>query len=81
MSFPPHNELNQDRVFSNADSFAMAFDDAWKSLDIRGDLKDLQEDEKIAKVFERIQNHPLIKETKNEAYAIAKFRIKLLKLD
>ena len=41
-----------DRLFNNADSFAMVFDDAWKKLVHNSDFKALTTDEKIAKILD-----------------------------
>ncbi len=75
MEYNPSNK----ELFNNADSFAMEFDDAWKFLFKNEDIK-LSQEEKIKSTFERIKDHPFIKENPEKAIDIAKFRIKLLSL-
>ena len=68
-----------DQIYNNADSFAMAFDSAWNSLDIENKIK-LAKDEKIMKTFEKIKTHPFLIDNPVESKNIASFRIKLLGL-
>tara|TARA_B100000700_G_C14207508_1_gene473232 strand:+ start:235 stop:477 length:243 start_codon:yes stop_codon:yes gene_type:complete len=69
-----------DRLFNNADSFAISFDAYWKKLQTNQDLSKLEEDEKIQITLEAIKYHPFIKEQPTKAIQIAKFRIRLLNL-
>ena len=48
-----------ENLYNNADSFAMAFDAAWKDCDL-GNNKDIKTDEKIEIAFEKIKNHPFL---------------------
>ena len=72
-------ELSNDNLYNNADSFAMAFDAAWKNCDL-GNSKDIKIDEKIEKTFEQIKTHPFLIENPTQSKNIALFRIKLLGL-
>lgn len=63
----------ENRIFNNADSFAMAFDEEW--LAIECDDKDL----KIEKTIENLIDHPFVIDNPKLAREIAKFRIKSLK--
>ena len=55
MSFSRDNQ-GSDRYFNNPDSFAMAFDDAWKN-----DLSAAEnKQKKLKKVLEKLQDHPLV---------------------
>ena len=73
-------EASSENLYNNADSFAMAFDAAWKDGDL-GINQDLQIDEKIEIAFEKIKNHPFLIKNPIQSKNIALFRIKLLGLD
>ena len=72
-------EVSNENQYNNADSFAMAFDDAWKDCNL-GNNKDLKIDEKIRMAFEKIKNHPFLISNPVQSRNIALFRIKLLGL-
>ncbi len=72
-------EGNNENQYNNADSFAMAFDAAWKDCDL-GNNQDINTDEKIEKAFEKIQNHPFLISNPIQSKNVALFRIKLLGL-
>ena len=75
MSFAGSNE----NLYNNADSFAMAFDEAWKDSTLEN-IQDLNIEERIQITFEKIKNHPFLIENPNQAKNLALFRIKLLGL-
>ncbi len=52
-------DASSENLYNNADSFAMAFDAAWKDCNL-GNNKDIKIDEKIEKSFEKIKNHPFL---------------------
>lgn len=70
-----------ERAFNNADDFSMAFDIAWKKS--QADFTDKEKDlaDKIDNVMDQISDHPFLKCEPKLANEIAKFRIRLLKLD
>ena len=72
-------EASNENLYNNADSFAIAFDAAWKDCDL-GNNKDIKIDEKIKMVFEKIENHPFLISNPIQSKNIALFRIKLLGL-
>ena len=72
-------EASSENLYNNADSFAMAFDAAWKDCDL-GNNKDIKIDEKIEIAFEKIQNHPFLISNPIPSKNVALFRIKLLGL-
>ena len=72
-------ESSNGNLYNNADSFAMAFDAAWKKCDLEND-KDIKIEEKIQKTFEKIKTHPFLIENPIQSKKIAFFRIKLLGL-
>jgi len=72
-------EASNENLYNNADSFAMAFDAAWKDCDL-GNNKNLKIDEKIKITFEKIKSHPFLIDDPIQSKNIALFRIKLLGL-
>ena len=72
-------EASSENLYNNADSFAMAFDAAWKDCD-RGKNKDIKIDEKIEIAFEKIKNPPFLISNPIQSKNVALFRIKLLGL-
>ena len=79
MPFPEFNQSDE-RVFNNADSFAMAFDEAWKSLDLPNNSNEVTKEKKLDIILKELDDHPFLKTSPSEAIQVAKFRIKLLKL-
>ena len=63
----------KDKLYDNADSFAMSFDEEWKNIDC-GDLR-----LKIDKVLENLSQHPFTVSNPENARKIAEFRIFSLK--
>ena len=63
----------KDKLYDNADSFAMSFDEEWKKIDC-DDLK-----LKIDKVLENLSEHPFLVSNPENARKMAKFRIFSLK--
>ena len=63
----------KDKLYNNADSFAMSFDEAWENVD----CKDLRL--KIDKVFELLSDHPFLVSNAENARKMAEFRIFSLK--
>ena len=62
-----------DKLYDNADSFAMSFDEEWGNIN----CEDLQL--KIDKVFELLSDHPFLLSSPENARKIAEFRIFSLK--
>ena len=63
----------KDKLFDNADSFAMSFDEDWENID----CDDMQL--KIDKVFVLLSDHPFLKSNPENARKMAEFRIFSLK--
>ena len=63
----------KDKIYDNADSFAMSFDEEWKKIDC-DDLR-----LKIDKVFEHLSEHPFLVSNPENARKMAEFRIFSLK--
>ena len=63
----------KDKIYNNADSFAMSFDEEWQKIN----CNDI--DQKIVKVIENLSDHPFVISNLDNAKKIAKFRIYSLK--
>ncbi len=63
----------KDKLYDNADSFAMSFDEAWENIDC-DDMR-----LKIDKVFEILSDHPFLISNPEHAKKMAEFRIFSLK--
>jgi hypothetical protein len=63
----------KDKIYDNADSFAMSFDEEWKNIDCMDSLL------KIEKVFERLSEHPFLISNPVNARKLAEFRVFSLK--
>ncbi len=63
----------RDKLYDNADSFAMSFDEEWENID----CEDSQL--KIDKIFEILSHHPFLVSNPENARKMAEFRIFSLK--
>ena len=72
-------EASNENSYNNADSFAMAFDEAWKNCTLEN-IKDKNIEERIQITFEKIKTHPFLIKNPIQAKNVALFRIKLLGL-
>jgi len=63
----------KDKLYDNADSFAMSFDEEWGNVDC-DDIR-----LKIDKVLEHISDHPFLISNPKNARKMAEFRIFSLK--
>ncbi len=63
----------KDKVYDNADSFAISFDEEWKNIDCEDSRL------KIEKVLELLSDHPFLVSNPENARNIAEFRIFSLK--
>ena len=63
----------KDKLYDNADSFAMSFDEEWNNIE----CEDLRL--KIDKVFELLSEHPFLVSNPENARKMAEFRIFSLK--
>ena len=61
-----------DKLYNNADSFSMAFDEEWEKVKCEDKSK------KIKKVIELLREHPFVISNPEMAEKIANFRINLL---
>ena len=65
--------LMKNKLYNNADSFAMSFDEEWENID----CEDLRL--KIDKVLELLSEHPFLVSNPENARKMAEFRIFSLK--
>tara|TARA_Y100001968_G_scaffold290133_1_gene293723 strand:+ start:137 stop:367 length:231 start_codon:yes stop_codon:yes gene_type:complete len=72
-------EASNENLYNNADSFAMAFDAAWKECNLENN-NDINIEEKIKITFEKIKTHPFLIQNPIQSKNLALFRIKLLGL-
>ena len=63
----------KDKLFDNADSFAMSFDEEWENVDCN-DIR-----LKMDKVLELLSDHPFFMSNPENARKMAEFRIFSLK--
>ena len=63
----------RDKLYDNADSFAMSFDQEWENID----CEDLRL--KIDKVLGRLSEHPFLVSNPENARKMAEFRVFSLK--
>ena len=63
----------KDKLYDNADSFAMSFDEEWENIVCEDSLL------KIDKVLELLSDHPFLVSNPKNARKIAEFRIFSLK--
>ena len=63
----------KDKLYNNADSFAMSFDEEWENIDC-DDIRN-----KIDKVFELLSDHPFLISNPENARKMAEFRVFSLK--
>jgi hypothetical protein len=75
-SFPP----DSDRLFNNADSFAMVFDEAWQRHSSQQPDHGLSAEEKISVILEQVCDHPFAIDNPEQARQVAGFRVRLLGL-
>ncbi len=71
---------DKSNFYNNADSFAIVFDEAWKTTNFE-DNANLTNEEKIKQIIANNQDHPFIKNYPSQALNVAKFRLRLLQLE
>ena len=63
----------KNKLYDNADSFAMSFDEEWEKIDCEDLLL------KMDKVFDHLSDHPFLISNPENAKKLAEFRIFSLK--
>tara|TARA_Y100001968_G_C19028192_1_gene558538 strand:+ start:83 stop:316 length:234 start_codon:yes stop_codon:yes gene_type:complete len=74
---------NNEGVYNNADSFAMAFDEEWTKLSTQQNKSNSDSEKKLELVLDldSIKYHPFFKNNPEKAKEVALFRIRLLSLN
>ncbi len=80
MTFSSSREENE-KVFNNADSFAMAFDSAWMAYSKNNHKEVHDTEERLIEVLTTLKDHPFMVNSPSMAREVGKFRIRLLKLN
>ncbi|MGB1416688.1 MAG: hypothetical protein ACPHAS_06975 [Synechococcus sp.] len=74
-------DAGTDRLFNNADSFAMVFDRLWKQMFIASSSNaELSPEQKTEHVLEAMADHPFLASSPEMARQVAAFRVRLLDL-
>ena len=74
------NDQGTDRRFNNADSFAQAFDEAWRTETGPTSASTMAAEERLDHVLQTIRDHPFAIASPDLARQVARFRIRLLSL-
>ncbi len=69
----------KDKLYDNADSFAMSFDEEWKNIDCDDLRLKIDKVFKLLSVFELLSDHPFLISNPENARKMAEFRIFSLK--
>jgi hypothetical protein len=78
MRTPP--ERNPNQLFNNADSFAISFDEAWRTHRTDRPMDDLSRSDKLDQVLTRLGDHPFARSNPDRVREVAEFRLRLLGL-
>ena len=71
-------EHSQSPLFNNADSFAAAFDEAWKNHSQQDINHGLSNHEKLLLILKQLADHPFVQTDSAMAHRVGEFRIRLL---
>jgi hypothetical protein len=77
MARSPFQPPDADRHFCNADSFAAAFDDAWRLLQERREGNDWNRQEILEQVLAQVAHHPFALQDATRAREVGEFRLRL----
>ena len=77
---PPSIPPSSDRLFNNADSFAMVFDEAWMRHSRQEPDHGLSAEQKISLILDQVGDHPFAQGNPEQARQVAQFRVRLLGL-
>lgn len=80
MRQPPSLGGQQAQIFNNADSFAQAFDEAWRSHDQKQPGHGLDREAKLPLILEEVKEHPFRLSEPELSLQVAAFRLRLLGL-
>lgn len=77
MARSPFQQQDADRQFCNADSFAAAFDDAWRLLNERREGNEASHQEILELVLAQVAQHPFALKDARRAREVGEFRLRL----
>jgi hypothetical protein len=77
MPFPPSLFAESDQQFCNADSFAMAFDDALHLRVRQAEFQALNRSEALALILSQVAHHPFAQMDAARAREVGEFRLRL----
>jgi hypothetical protein len=80
MAPAPEPADSASRLFNNADSFAQAFDEAWKRQVHGRRGLELDRESSLTRVLEQLAEHPFCASSPELALQVAQFRLRLLGL-
>jgi hypothetical protein len=77
MPFPPPHLADPGHQFCNADSFAMAFDDAWRHHGQNGETEGLSREDTLELILSYLAAHPFAQMDGPRARDVGEFRLRL----
>lgn len=77
MPISPSNPAESTRQFCNADSFAIAFDDAWRLQAGQGDGQALSRADLLEAILAQLSDHPFAQNDGARAREVGEFRLRL----
>ena len=77
MSLPLANSSESAKHYGNADSFAMAFDDAWRLQTRQRGLPTLGRSETLERILSQLTDHPFAQKDPETARQVGEFRLRL----
>jgi hypothetical protein len=77
MPHPLANASESQKQYGNADSFAMAFDDAWRLQISQPELRSLSRSESLERILAQLEDHPFAQKDAATAREVGEFRLRL----
>jgi len=77
MSRSPAIAFDSDRQYGNADSFAMAFDTAWRLQSSQPEAQALDRTERFELILDQLADHPFAQKDAATAREVGEFRLRL----
>ncbi|MFN9989433.1 MAG: hypothetical protein ACK549_04175 [Cyanobacteriota bacterium] len=77
MAIPASNAAESDRQFCNADSFAIAFDEAWRLQNSQGHAQAPSRSELLELILAQVAQHPFAQMDAARAREVGEFRLRL----
>ncbi|MGA1303451.1 MAG: hypothetical protein ACO3ZD_05365 [Cyanobium sp.] len=77
MPHPSANPSESQKQYGNADSFAMAFDDAWRLQTSQPEIPPLSRSESLERILAQLADHPFAQKDATTAREVGEFRLRL----